>query len=164
MFSTIVGKRFNCINRAVDMLCLFLGEDYSFAGNHGKGIEVAEYSFHFQTQWRFVVDGEILLAARDIYEPFCENVTGDWQYDVFNQKDEERSLFDVLLSDFNRKMSCASVTAVSLSSVNDLKITFSNGVVFEQFMLSSRKDEEWRLIDYVNGEQIVCYDENDNIL
>ena len=41
----------------------------------------------------------------------------------------------------------------------DMVIVFSNGVIFEQFMPASRKNEEWRLIDYNTDEQFVCYDE-----
>lgn len=82
MLSRVIGKKFNNINRVIDMLCLFLGEEYTFINSRGKKIDVAEYSFHFQTQWRFREGSVILLASRDIYEPNCKDVPEDWQYDV----------------------------------------------------------------------------------
>ena len=159
MLSRLLGKKFNCVSRAIDMLCLFLGEDYSFADTRGQQIDVAEFSLHFQTQWRFRKDKNILLASRDVYEPFCENVPEDWQFDLLGRSDELSSVFDVQAKALIDKMQGAFVTDVHLSDVNDLTIIFSNGVIFEQFMPASQKDEEWRLIDYKNDIYIICYDE-----
>lgn len=163
MLSRLLGKKFNCVSRAGDMLCLFLGEDHSFADHCGRQIDVAEYSLHFATQWRFREDKVILLASRDIYEPYNENVPEDWQYDLIGRSDELSSVFDVRGKDLMIKMRGAVVADCYLSPVNDLVITFSNGVVFEQFMPASRKDEEWRLVDYNAHTQIVCYNENGSI-
>ena len=163
MVSRIVGKQFNCISRAIDMLCLFLGDDYSFTNTLGKQIDVAEYSLHCQTQWRFREDNAILLASRDIYEPYCENVPEDWQYDLIGRPDELSSIFDVQAKALMKKMQGAVVTDCRLSPVNDIVIIFSNGVIFEQFKLSSQRDEEWRLIDYKRGEHIICYGESSTI-
>lgn len=163
MLSRLLGKKFNCVSRAGDMLCLFLGEDHSFADHCGRQIDVAEYSLHFATQWRFREDKVILLASRDIYEPYNENVPEDWQYDLIGRSDELSSIFDVRGKDLMIKMRGAVVADCYLSPVNDLVITFSNGVVFEQFMPASRKDEEWRLVDYNAHTQIVCYNENGSI-
>lgn len=163
MVSRIIGKQFNCISRAVDMLCLFLGEDYSIINTLGKQIDVAEYSIHFQTQWRFREDSNILLASRDIYEPYCENVPEDWRYDLIGRPDELSSIFDVRAKALRAKMQGAVVTECRLSAVNDMVISFSNGVFFEQFIPASQKDEEWRLIDYKSGEHIICYGEGSTI-
>ena len=163
MLSRLLGKKFNCVSRAGDMLCLFLGEDHSFADHRGRQIDVAEYSLHFATQWRFREDKVILLASRDIYEPYNENVPEDWQYDLIGRSDELSSVFDVRGKDLMIKMRGAVVADCYLSPVNDLVITFSNGVVFEQFMPASRKDEEWRLVEYNAHTQIVCYNENGSI-
>lgn len=163
MISRIIGKQFNCISRAVDMLCLFLGEDYTITNSHGKQIYVAEYSIHFQTQWRFRENDTILLASRDVYEPYCEDVPEDWQYDIIGRPDELSSIFDVQAKAIKIKMQGAMITECRLSSVNDMIIVFSNGVIFEQFMPASRKDEEWRLIDYKKEEHIVSYGEDGTI-
>lgn len=163
MLSKLIGKRFNRIIRAVDMLCLFLGEDYSFVGSHGQKIDVAEYSIHFQTQWRFREGRKILLASRDVYEPYCENPPEDWRYDLIGRPDELSSVFDVYAKALMVKMSGAFISECHLSETNDIVITFSNGVIFEQFMPASRKDEEWRLIDYANKTHIVCYNEDGSI-
>ena len=158
MTSRIIGKQFNCISRAVDMLCLFLGENYTIANHRRKQIDVAEYSIHFQTQWRFRQDSTILLASRDVYEPYCEDVPEDWEYDLIGRPDEVSSVFDVQAKALKTKMQGAVVTECSLSPVNDMIIVFSNVVIFEQFMPASRKDEEWRIIDYKTDEHFVCYD------
>lgn len=160
MLSRLIGKRFNCISRAVDMLCLFLGEDYQIIGAHGQKIDVAEYSLHFQTQWRFREGGKILLGSRDVYEPYGENVPGNWRYDLTGRPDELSSVFDVKAKALMVKMRGAFVTVCQLSETNDIVITFSNGVIFEQFTPASGKDEEWRLIDYANDSHNVCYGEN----
>ena len=142
------------------LICFaFLGEDHTTAGFRGKQIKVAEYSIHFQTQWRFREKDTILLASRDVYEPYCENVPEDWQYDLIGRPDELSSVFDVQAKALKAKMQGTVVTECRLSPVNDLVIAFSNGVIFEQFMPASRKDEEWRLIDYKNDEHIVCYED-----
>lgn len=156
VLSRILGKNFNCISRAIDMLCLFLGEDFSFADTHGHQVNVAEFSFHFQTQWRFREDKDILLASRDIYEPYSENVPADWEYDLVGRSDEMSSVFDVQAKALSTKMQGATVADYHISAVNDLVIIFSNGIVFEQFTPASQKDEEWRLIDYKNDVHLVC--------
>ena len=160
MATRIIGKKFNRASRALDMLCLFLGEDYTVTNLQGKLINVAAYSIHFQTQWRFRQGNRILLASRDVYEPYCEDVPGDWKYDLVGRPDELCSVFDVQAKALNARMQGAVVTECRLSPVNDMVIIFSNDVIFEQFMPASRKDEEWRLIDYKKGEQIVCYEED----
>ena len=164
MLSGLVGKKFNCISRALDMLCLFLGEDFTFVGARGRKIYVAEYSIHFQTQWRFRDDKDILLASRDVYKPYCENVPEDWEYDLVGRSDELSSVFDVRAKELMAIMQGAIVSEVHLSAVKDVTITFSNGIIFEQFMPASQKQEEWRLIDYINDTQIICYDEDGSIL
>ena len=160
MLSCLIGKRFNRISRAADMLCLFLGEDYVYHSPLGRSAEVAEYSVHFTTQWRFRLGSEILLASRDIYTSYSDSVPEDWAYDLVGRPDDESSVFDVAAKQLMLKMSGSVVTECSLSETNDITIVFSNGVVFEQFTPASRKDEEWRLIDYVDGRHIVCYDED----
>lgn len=70
------------------------------------------------------------------------------------------SVFDVAAKQIMQKMSGSVVSECRLSETNDITIVFSNGVVFEQFTPASRKGEEWRLIDYVGGRHIVCYDED----
>ncbi|MCQ4023037.1 MULTISPECIES: hypothetical protein [unclassified Ruminococcus] len=161
--SRLLGKKFNCISRACDMLCLFLGENFTFTDTRGKQYDVAEFSLHFQTQWRFREDKNILLASRDICEPYSENVPDDWQYDLIGRSDEMSSVFDVQAKALALKMQGATVADYHISTVNDLVIIFSNGVVFEQFTPASQKEEEWRLIDYINDVHLVCYGEKGGI-
>lgn len=164
MLSKLHNKRFNRISRAGDMLCLFLGEDYSFISERGKRIEVAEYSMHFQTQWRFRNNETILLASRDVYEPYNLLVPEDWEYDLTGRPDELSSVFDVQAKKLVTKMQGSFVVECHVSAINDVIIMFSNGITFEQFTPSSRKDEEWRLIDYINNLHTVCCAEDGEIL
>ena len=162
MLSMLINKKFNDISRVIDMLCLFLGEDYSFT-SRGKQIDVAEFSFHIQSQWRFRNGGSILLASRDVYEPYSENVSEDWEYDLIGRPDALSSVFDVYAKKLKEIMHDTHVVDCRLSKTNDITIVFSNGVIFEQFMSATRKNEEWRLIDYINDVHIVCYDEDGKI-
>ena len=162
MLSMLVNKRFNTISRANDMLCLFLGEDYSFF-SRSKRIDVAELSLHIQSQWRFRSSETILLASRDIYEPYSKNVPEDWEYDLVGRPDELSSVFDVYVKKFKNMMRNTYVVDCRLSETNDITIIFSNGVIFEQFTPATIKGEEWRLIDYINDVHIVCYDESGKI-
>ncbi len=163
MISKLVNKRFNCIARAADMLGLFLGEDFFFASKIGKTAAVAEYSLHVQSPWRFREESQILLASRDVYEPYAESVPEDWAYDIVGRPDELSSVFDVYAKRLMAKMQGTWVTECSLSPANDVTIRFSNGVVFEQFMSASRKNEQWRLLDYVENTHTICYDEDGTI-
>ena len=158
MVSRIIGKKFNNVGRYMDMLGLLLGETYTIINSKGKQIQAAEYAIHFQTQWRFRQDSTILLASRDVYEPYCEDIPEDWEYDLIGRPDELSSVFDVQAKALKEKMQDAVVIECRLSPVNDMIIVFSNGVIFEQFMPASRKDEEWRIIDYKTDEHFVCYD------
>lgn len=160
MLSKLINKPFNCISRTVDMLCLFLGYDYDFTSTDGRTVKVAEFSLHLQTQWRFRKDDTILLASRDIYEPYRKEVAEDWEYDIIGRADNESSVFDVLAKSFSIEMQNAIVTECHLSKTKDITIRFSNGVVFEQFTPASQRCEEWRLIDYKNNLHTICYDEN----
>ena len=160
MLSKLITKPFQCISRAVDMLCLFVGEDYDFTAADGKTVKVAEFSLHVQSQWRFRKDDTILLASGDIYEPYSYAAPEDWEYDRVGRPDSESSLFDVVAKGFSMKMQDAIVSECRLSKTNDITIRFSNGVVFEQFAPDSRKREQWRLIDYKNNLHTICYDEN----
>ena len=161
--SKLLNKPFNYICRAVDMFCLFLGDDYNFTSTNGGIVKVAEYSLHFQSQWRFRENGMILLASRDIYEPYRTDVTEDWEYDIIGRPDCESSVFDVIAKNLSAKMQNAVVTECHLSQTNDITVIFSNGVIFEQFTPASRKCEEWRLIDYKNSLHTICYDEDGTI-
>ena len=148
LLSKLINKKFNCISRAIDMLCLFIGEDYTFVSERGKNIDVAEYSLHFQTQWRFREKETILLASRDIYIPYNEDVPDDWDFDVIGRPDDLSSIFDVQKKFVEQKMQGAYVSKCYLTESKDLVVEFSNGIIFEQFTPTSKSDEEWRLIDY----------------
>ncbi|MBD5089280.1 MAG: hypothetical protein HDT30_10825 [Clostridiales bacterium] len=157
MLKCLLNKKFNCISRASDMLCLFVGDDYTFV-SRGREINVADFSLHIQTQWRFTKDDAIILGSHDIYEPYSHSVPDNWEYDIFGRKDEESSIFDVISKTLNVKMSNAIVLDVAVSTFGDIRIAFSNGVLFEAFTFASRKAEVWRLIDYKTHTHTVFYD------
>lgn len=168
-FSELVGKRFNSIFRVTDMLCLNIGENIDFRLTYDRRrtdknilqnriVKRPEFSFHAQTTWRFVRDGKILLASRDIYEPFSPNVPDGWDWDIFGRSKEESSVFDAVRNDVNSRLEPCSIKECSCSPIGDLKIIFSDGTLFETFASASKKDEEWRLIDFRNDNHYVVFD------
>lgn len=139
----IIGAKFHSIHRVLNMLCLYLGNEVIDDGGH----KYAEYIFHIQTSWRFVKDQEILLASRDIFLPYDEALD-DGHYDFEQSTQEEitptSSIFDVAMHDFEKHFLNATVKSFDISPLGDLHIYFTNGVYFETFTPSMRKDEEWR--------------------
>jgi hypothetical protein len=55
-------------------------------------------------------------------------------------------------------MKGSTVTNCTISEFGDLRISFSNNVLFELFIPTSSKDEEWRLVDLTRDEHVVFYD------
>lgn len=155
----VIGAPFHSLNRAVDMLCLNLGPEVDWISPHTGCRRVSAYSIHFQTPWRFIQEGEILLASRDIYEPFEPDRAGeDWEYDLVGRERSEGSLYDALAPEISQTMAGSIVTACQVSPLGDLTLDFSNGVRFQSFTPDSRKCEVWRLVDYRTGEHIVVFD------
>lgn len=152
----ILGANFHSIHRCVDMLCFNLGMDIFDKDKQS----VPQYAFHIQTQWRFIKDHAILLASRDIYLPYSDHVSDDWEYDLVGRPDNESSLFDVVAKYFSQQFQDSVVTDIDISPLGDLHITFSNGIYFETFTPSCRKDEFWRLLIENNGqiENVVVFD------
>lgn len=145
------------------MLCLNLGETverhFALPRPDGQVRSVPSYSIHLQTQWRFVRRGRIVLASRDIYEPFAPDKVGeDWAYDLVGRPAVESSRFDVLSPGLSRRMAGSTVTACRVSPLGDLSLEFSNGTRFESFTPSSLREELWRLVDYRTGEHLVVFD------
>lgn len=144
----IIGSKFNGIFRCVDMLIFDLGNNIKDL----DGDIVPEFSFHIQTQWRFIREDSILLASRDIYIPYNTDIDdSDWEYDVVNRDDGESSIFDVIQKRFYENFLNTVVSFAEISQLGDLKITFSNGIIFETFTPSMRQDEFYR---------VICYNEN----
>ena len=160
----LTGSPFHSLSRAVDMLCLNLGETvkrhFELPKPEGQDREVPSYSIHLQTPWRFVQDGKVLLASGDVYEPFAPDRVGeDWEYDLVGRPAVESSRFDVLSASLSRRMAGSTVTSCQVSPLGDLTLEFSNGVRFEAFTAGSLKCEMWRLVDYLTGEQLVTFEE-----
>jgi len=155
----ILGNAFHSLSRAVDMLCLNLGPEVDWISYRGEKRRMPSWSIHFQTPWRFERDGAILLASRDIYEPFQPDAVGeDWAYDLAGRPPEESSLYDASAPAFCRNMTGATVTDCQVSPTKDLSLCFSNGVRFQSFTPDSRQSEVWRLVDYLTGEQLVVFE------
>lgn len=147
MIEKVIGSKFRWLRRAADMLSMSLGEDVK----DNKGDVGPEFAFHIETQWRFIKNDSILLASRDIYIPYNEEIerfTEEWDYDEVGRPDEESSIFDVLSKDFEKHFEDAVVSSCVVTPIGDLKITFSNGIHFETFTPSMRKDYFWQLIWY----------------
>lgn len=158
-----MGAPFHSLSRAADMLCLGLGEEierhFALPKPEGQVRKVPSWSIHLQTQWRFVRKGRIVLASRDIYEPFAPEAVGeDWAYDLIGRPAVESSRFDVLSPGLSRRMRGSTVTACRVSPLGDLSLEFSNGTRFESFTPSSLREELWRLVDYQREEHLVVFD------
>lgn len=167
--SKLIGKRFNSIFRVTDMLCLNIGENIDFRLAYDRRlndkkilqsriVKRPELSFHVQTQWRFVKDEKILLASHDIYEPFSPDVPSDWDWDIFDRQKEESSVFDAERNNVNSRLESCKVKECGCSPIGDLKMIFSDGTLFETFTPASKKDEEWRLIDFRSDAHYVVFD------
>lgn len=158
----IVGSPFHSLSRAVDMLCLNLGPEVDWTSQRtGQKRSMPAWSIHVQTPWRFVLEDKILLASRDIYEPFVPERAGeDWEYDLTGRPPEEGSLYDALAPEFSRMMAGAAVSVCQVSPLGDLELEFSNGVRFQSFTPDSRTCEVWRLVDYLTGEHKIIFDLN----
>lgn len=156
----IMESPFHSLSRAVDMLCLNFGPEVDWTSlRTGQNRNMPAWSIHLQTQWRFVRRGRIILASRDMYEPFAPDRVGeDWAYDLVGRPAMESSRFDVLSPGLSRRMAGSTVTNCQVSPLGDLLLEFSSGTRFESFTPSSLREEVWRLVDYRNGEHLVVFD------
>jgi len=160
----LINKSLRELGRAADMLWLSIGEpiiidDYYRGGTR----EVSEYAIHFQCQWRFVKNGEILLASHDIYNPYDKNLEYDdeWDWDVFGREKEKSSLFDVNSAEFN-KLLPLKIIDINCTDTHDLHINFENDIYFDTFITCSRKREYYRFIDFTSdkSKHFVIFDED----
>ena len=143
----IVGSTYHRMHRVLDMLCLGFSHDH-----------IPTYSLHVQTQWRLIHDHQIILASGDMYIPYSDAVGEDWDYSIHGRPNEESSFFDVKCKEIDRLMEESVVSNCTISEFGDLQISFSNNVLFQIFIPTSLKDEEWRLVDLIRDEHIIFYD------
>ena len=160
----LINQPFHSIHRILDMLCLNLGETYR-AETVSVGNQVISqqkwpaFSLHIQTQWRFIHNNKIILGSRDIYTPYSDKIDeSEWDYSEVGRPDEESSIFDVVINQLTQSLLGHYVTQYDLSPMGDIRITFSNGYVFEVFIPSPHPEEYWRLIDFAKDEHFVFYD------
>lgn len=159
----LINKPFHSMRRVADMLCLNFGNDFRKTvsiGTHILSDKVyPAYSLHLQVQWRFVHDNQILLGSRDIYTPYSWEIDeSEWDYSQVGRPDEESSVFDVVSRQITQALTGHYVTHCNLSSLGDIRITFSNSYIFEVFIPASVQEEEWRLIDFAKDEHLIFYD------
>ena len=88
------GCNLTCIGRTANMMYLEFGGKVKKV-SRGKVRIYPEYTLHIQCPWRIKENSEIILGSGDIYRPFCLDVPDDWDYEIYNRKDEESSVFDV---------------------------------------------------------------------
>ena len=159
----LINKPFHSMHRILDMLCLNFGNDLQKTvslGNHILSDRVyPAYSLHLQVQWRFIHNGRILLGSRDMYKPYSAAIDeSEWDYSLTDRPDDESSLFDVMSKQLTKNLLGHYVLHCEQSSLGDIRITFSNGYVFEVFIPASYADEEWRLIDFSKDEHLIFHD------
>ena len=131
------------IGRASNLLWITFG-DVIRKNTNGREVETGEYSLHFQCPWR-IIDEEssmIKLASGDIYEPNSEI---EWS-DNFDWEPQGNNLFDEklkLIFPFGEEIR---VKKIFILPNNDLKIFFSNKLIFESYIDVSTEQECWRFI------------------
>ena len=153
MIEKLIGKRFDTIWHVLDMLCINLGETLCIDVG-----ERPEFSVRVQCQWRFRKDSEILLASRDMYKPADPDAPDSWYDEHRDGQVDDATLFVSRIPDFCESMTDSSVSSASVSPLGDLRIAFTNDVVFESFTPGSRKEEFWRAIDFQTREHFVMFD------
>lgn len=156
-FSITEGKRLNSINRAIDMLCLNIGENIELT-IWGEKEKYPEYSLHVQCPWALIDNETIVLGSSDIYEPYDENVEDDWNYDEIGRNDKESSIFDVKSRELEKVLSELVIEYFSVDNQGNIKIKFTKGWSFQTFIASSKKEEFWRFINYCTQNHFVFYD------
>jgi len=145
------------------LLWLSIGDSYTIEiqrnGTTFKK-EVADYAIHLQCGWRFVREGEILLASGDIYEPHDESLAYDdnWVWDTFGREDAQSSIFDVHSKKFIKELLPLNIKNIYYTDTHDLHIDFDKDVYFDTFIGRSRKEEFYRFIDHSTEEHTVIFD------
>lgn len=138
----IVGEKMGVVGRASNMLCIPIGEKAIMSKN---GHYLTKYEIHCQCAWRFRdSEQKIITASSDIYlPPSNKKWSESFSWDV-----KGGNLFDERIEKFNSCYKDILVEAISISTCNDLKISFSNGIIFEAFRDTSA-EENWRIIQRI---------------
>lgn len=134
----LVGQTVSVWTRAVEMLCIEFGgvAERSPWGN------LSEFSIHCECSWR-VLDSEnkIVTASSEVYEPPSGvKLTNDFKWDLRGGNLLDEKIANILLHED------MTVVSIDLGLCDDLRIVFSNGMIFETFS-DSAECEYWRYID-----------------
>jgi hypothetical protein len=156
----LASKDFTRLYRAADMLCLQIGDTIIVDSRKGGKEESPEYRIHFQCPWRFVEEGNILLASYDIYNPYDSSLEydADWAWDVFGRENEASSIFDVKSKEFENRFLPLKIENIYLTDICDLHIDFNKGIHFDTFINCSTKREYYRFLDFHTGEHTVIFE------
>ena len=146
------GKQLNYISRAANMLCMGFGEICLIKDKRGREYEVSKFRIHVQCTWRMVSlkKGEILFARDDTYEPKKNDINKE----DFDWDKKDGNLFDEKSNKWFKEEQDIYVMDVQITEINDIKLYFSNGDIFECFIDVSSEVECWRIIkeDFVKGD------------
>ncbi len=158
MFSKIIGLRFCVALDRSDIFHLYLGEDRTERVDDLPRL-VSDCLFSVFTSWRFREGSTVLMASTDLDEPINKGLSKEKIEYLRLHRDMMISLYNRRVNRLNARMreENACITDIQLTVVNDLVITFSNGVIFESLCTSSREDEEsWHLTDSATATDITC--------
>lgn len=147
----LLGEYFLSLGRTTDLLWIQFGNMMKLKNFKNEEVEKGEYVFHIQCPWRFIQKNKMLLGNEDIYqsEEYIENF--DWTK-------KGTSIFDKKESSINELLKNTKVKEVYLNSLGDLKIIFTNEVVFEVFLNTSLKMESYRFINNKTREHFVIFE------
>ena len=145
VLSALIGSPMRQIGRAADLLWIHFGQWREVPSRRGGTRQVGEWALHIQTDWRFVLESEIVVGVREMYQYDEDGSQFDWS------KDGE-SRFDRLAVRLNREFETEMdiVTDVTCDDVGGFSILLRSGLRFDVFpcaAFSTPDVEFWRFFE-----------------
>lgn len=131
------------------MECLKFGTVYR-TDKDGKANNIGEFALHLQCPWRLTNENEIIVGNGDLYQQADEKAAYDENYDYLKFNANLRDVkLDKLIKDKSIK-----IISAKADKFGGLKICFDNNIILTVFpdLASKADNENWRLIDFRNGE------------
>ena len=153
MVEQLKNQKLVSIGRTCNLLWINLGTEILKKNRYGKEIKAGEYVVDFQCAWRIqdCKTKDIKLASGDMYEP-CSTIewseTFEWDVQGNNACDEKLPI----LFPAGQQIY---VKDVFLSENGDLKLVFSNDLIFSCFVDDSLGRECWRFFLRSGGDHFV---------
>jgi len=151
--SHLYKKRFNYMGRAASLLWLGFGDMVERVDRKNNKSMVAYYSLHVQCPWRLSSKNEIIVGSQDYYYPNQKwlkdkgfsDIDAKWE-DVFEWDKIGSNIFDEKAQIISEQAenNPIFVEKIEADNLGGVKLSLSNGFVFEIFPNDSLKEESWR--------------------